>query len=69
MRRKLSEVDRLVGEVLDRLPPDHLLLLFGDHGMTASGDHGGDSTAELDAGLFVVAPRGMMGKGSDGEES
>lgn len=32
-----------------------VLLVFGDHGMTKTGDHGGDSTDEVDAGLFVYS--------------
>ena len=33
-----------------------VLFVMGDHGMTSTGDHGGDSTDELEAGLFVYSP-------------
>ena len=35
---------------------DTILFVMGDHGMTRTGDHGGDSSDELEAGLFIYSP-------------
>ncbi|TGZ65993.1 hypothetical protein CRM22_005585 [Opisthorchis felineus] len=63
MRRKLREVDQFVRAIISKLNENDLLVVLGDHGMTASGDHGGDSSAELDAALFVYSPRGFNSAG------
>ena len=44
---------------MENLYERDLLVVLGDHGMTASGDHGGESTAELDAALFVYSSLGF----------
>ncbi|XP_052279184.1 GPI ethanolamine phosphate transferase 3-like isoform X2 [Dreissena polymorpha] len=43
---------RNITRLLDK---DTLLLVMGDHGMTSTGDHGGDSSEEIDAGLFIYS--------------
>ncbi|GAA50064.1 phosphatidylinositol glycan class O [Clonorchis sinensis] len=66
MRRKLREVDQFVRAIISKLNKNDLLVVLGDHGMTASGDHGGDSSAELDAALFVYSSRGFNSAGEQG---
>ncbi|OON22210.1 hypothetical protein X801_01886, partial [Opisthorchis viverrini] len=66
MRRKLREVDQFVRVIINKLNENDLLVVLGDHGMTASGDHGGDSSAELDAALFVYSSRGFHSAGEQG---
>ncbi|WFD22852.1 mannose-ethanolamine phosphotransferase gpi13 [Malassezia equina] len=57
MPPKLEQMDRIVQEVLKRLPEDTLFVLLGDHGMDATGDHGGDSELEIGSALWMYARR------------
>ncbi|KAM9735635.1 GPI ethanolamine phosphate transferase 3 [Menidia menidia] len=56
MADKLTQMDRVIRSVIDRLQNDTLLVLMGDHGMTDTGDHGGESQKETDAALFLYSP-------------
>ncbi|XP_005362115.1 GPI ethanolamine phosphate transferase 3 isoform X2 [Microtus ochrogaster] len=56
MAKKLSQMDQVIQELLERLENDTLLVVAGDHGMTMNGDHGGDSELEVSAALFLYSP-------------
>ncbi|KAL4609488.1 GPI ethanolamine phosphate transferase 3 [Arapaima gigas] len=56
MADKLTQMDRVIRSVIERLQNDTLLVVMGDHGMTDSGDHGGESLKETDAALFFYSP-------------
>lgn len=60
MERKLVEMDRVIGDVVELLEEHDLLVVLGDHGMDAKGDHGGDSALEVDAALFAYSPKGFF---------
>ncbi|XP_070543027.1 GPI ethanolamine phosphate transferase 3-like [Ptychodera flava] len=60
MAEKLTQMDKVIGNVIDHMPDDSVLFVFGDHGMTTTGDHGGDSMDELDAALFVYSPSQLV---------
>ncbi|CAB3407098.1 unnamed protein product [Caenorhabditis bovis] len=55
MADTLRKMDRIIGETLNGMRDDDLLMVIGDHGMTITGDHGGDSDDEVKAGIFVYA--------------
>lgn len=57
MPPKLEQMDKIVRDVLERLPQDTLFVLLGDHGMDANGDHGGDSELEIGSALWMYAKR------------
>ncbi|KAK0085316.1 hypothetical protein PV325_005426 [Microctonus aethiopoides] len=57
MSRKLNETNDLIREIIDTLSDDVILFMMGDHGMTETGDHGGDSSNEIEAGLFVYSKK------------
>lgn len=57
MPPKLEQMDRIVQDVLARLPEDTLFVLLGDHGMDATGDHGGDSELEIGSALWMYGKR------------
>ncbi|KAK6179351.1 hypothetical protein SNE40_011734 [Patella caerulea] len=56
MSEKLLQMNSMIRNVTKVLDKDTVLFVFGDHGMTRTGDHGGDSTDELEAGLFIYSP-------------
>ncbi|KAM5300241.1 LOW QUALITY PROTEIN: GPI ethanolamine phosphate transferase 3 [Ctenodactylus gundi] len=56
MAKKLSQMDQVIQEIVERLENDTLLVVAGDHGMTMNGDHGGDSELEVSAALFLYSP-------------
>lgn len=62
MTRKLNETNELIKEIIEVLQDDTVLFVMGDHGMTDSGDHGGDSTNEVEAGLFVYSKKPLQDK-------
>lgn len=55
MSERLQTMDRILSDIVDRLPDDSILFLFGDHGMTLDGEHGGASPDETDSALFVFS--------------
>ena len=57
MRRKLTEMNKVIKETVEKMPNDCVLFVMGDHGMTESGDHGGDSENELNAAMFIYSHR------------
>lgn len=52
---KITEVDGYVGDIVDRLPPDTLVILFADHGMHAvqEGDRLGNHGSLLARDVFI----------------
>nr|XP_008506738.1 PREDICTED: GPI ethanolamine phosphate transferase 3 isoform X2 [Equus przewalskii] len=60
MAKKLSQMDQVIQELVERLENDTLLVVIGDHGMTMSGDHGGDSELEISAALFLYSPAALF---------
>lgn len=55
MSRKLSDMDQVIRNVIDRMDNDTVLLVAGDHGMTMTGDHGGETAEEVSALLFMYS--------------
>lgn len=53
MSRKLTEMNDVIKEVIEKMEDNTLLLVMGDHGMTMTGDHGGDTPDETEALLFA----------------
>lgn len=53
MSRKLTEMNDVIKEVIEKMEDNTLLLVMGDHGMTMTGDHGGDTDDETEALLFA----------------
>lgn len=60
MARKLQQMNDIVGDVMEKMEDDCLLLIMGDHGMDGGGDHGGDSLAEIDAGFAVYSKKKLL---------
>ncbi|XP_057354780.1 GPI ethanolamine phosphate transferase 3 isoform X3 [Manis pentadactyla] len=60
MAKKLSQMDQVIQQLVERLENDTLLVVIGDHGMTMSGDHGGDSELEISAVLFLYSPTALF---------
>lgn len=46
-------MDRIIGQTIETMKSDDLLIVIGDHGMTSTGDHGGESENEIRAGILV----------------
>lgn len=53
MSRKLSEMDEVIRDTINRMDNDTVLIVAGDHGMTQSGDHGGETVEEVSALFFM----------------
>ncbi|KAJ8613082.1 hypothetical protein MRB53_037134 [Persea americana] len=61
MSAKLSQMDKLVRDIIDLLDENTLLVVMGDHGMDTQGNHGGESWDELQAALFMYSKRKHFG--------
>nr|WCU24500.1 Gpi13 [Candida metapsilosis] len=57
MKDKLTQMNDVIGKVVDNLDDDTLLIVFGDHGMDYTGNHGGDSPDELESTLFMYSKK------------
>ena len=55
MQKKLSQMDGILRDVVDKLDDDTLLVVLGDHGMDQKGNHGGDSALETSAGMWIYS--------------
>lgn len=55
MARKLTEMNQVIEEIVDKMDNETVLIVIGDHGMTLSGDHGGDSNDEVEALFFMYS--------------
>lgn len=53
MADTLRKMDRIIGQTIETMKSDDLLIVIGDHGMTSTGDHGGESENEIRAGILV----------------
>lgn len=58
MARKLTEMNQMLEDVVERMDNETVLIVIGDHGMTLSGDHGGDTSDEVEA-LFFMYSKGQ----------
>jgi phosphatidylinositol glycan class O len=47
MALKLSQMNEVLSELIDRTGEDTVLFVMGDHGMTPDGNHGGASDLEV----------------------
>lgn len=63
MSAKLSQMDKVLREVIRNLDDDTLLVVMGDHGMDIKGDHGGESDDEVEAALWMYSRKGVFGRG------
>jgi phosphatidylinositol glycan class O len=55
MKAKLSQMDQVLRDVVERLDDETLLVVLGDHGMDSKGNHGGDSELETAAALWLYS--------------
>ncbi|KAH3665446.1 hypothetical protein OGAPHI_003630 [Ogataea philodendri] len=62
MKQKLDQMNSIIGDVIDSIDEDTLLVVFGDHGMDFTGNHGGESKDELEAALFMYSKRDYFGR-------
>lgn len=60
MKRKLSEMDDVIRDVVKKMDDETTLIVIGDHGMTLTGDHGGDSEDEVNALLFLHSKKSVI---------
>ncbi|XP_076257913.1 phosphatidylinositol glycan anchor biosynthesis class O [Rhynchophorus ferrugineus] len=63
MARKLTEINYIIKDIIDKMANDTILFVIGDHGMTITGDHGGESTEEVTAAMFVHSKRPLLSYG------
>ncbi|KAH3682417.1 hypothetical protein WICPIJ_006603 [Wickerhamomyces pijperi] len=57
MKDKQLQMNEFLGNIIDKLDEDTLLVVFGDHGMDRTGNHGGDSQDELEAALWMYSKK------------
>jgi phosphatidylinositol glycan class O len=62
MTAKLTQMNELIGQLLQKLDDDTLLVIMGDHGMDGKGDHGGESDDEVQAALWMYSKKGIFGR-------
>ena len=62
MNQKLKQLDRVVGELIENVDEETLVVVMGDHGMDPKGDHGGDSPGEVGAALWMYSKRPAFGR-------
>lgn len=62
MREKLSQMNQVICDVVQKLDENTLLVIMGDHGMDPTGNHGGDSPLELELTLFMYAKNHSFNK-------
>ncbi|KAF7286911.1 hypothetical protein GWI33_003178 [Rhynchophorus ferrugineus] len=63
MARKLTEINYIIKDIIDKMANDTILFVIGDHGMTITGDHGGESTEEVTAAMFVHSKHPLLSYG------
>lgn len=61
MRDKLRQMNDVIGEVINKIDDDTLLVVMGDHGMDKTGNHGGESSDELESTLFLYSKKSDAG--------
>lgn len=61
MRDKLQQMNTFIGDVIEKLDDDTLLVVMGDHGMDKTGNHGGESPDELESTLFLYSKSDSAG--------
>ncbi|CAH2351546.1 GPI ethanolamine phosphate transferase 3 [[Candida] railenensis] len=61
MKPKLSQMDDVIRQVIEKLDSNTLLCVMGDHGMDSTGNHGGDSKDELESTLFMYSKNKKSG--------
>lgn len=57
MATKLTQMNHVIEQLVDRVDDKTLLVVMGDHGMSVEGDHGGESVEELISTLFMYSNR------------
>ena len=62
MSAKLSQMDKVLREIIRKLDQETLLVVMGDHGMDTKGDHGGESDDEVEAALWMYSKKGVFGR-------
>ncbi|EPE29900.1 Alkaline phosphatase-like protein [Glarea lozoyensis ATCC 20868] len=62
MTAKLQQMNTVVGDLIDSVDDDTLLVIMGDHGMDSKGDHGGESDDEVQAALWMYSKKGIFGR-------
>lgn len=66
MSAKLSQMDKVLREIIRQLDEETLLVVMGDHGMDTKGDHGGESDDEIEAALWMYSKKGIFGREHSG---
>ncbi|XP_063922047.1 GPI ethanolamine phosphate transferase 3-like [Zophobas morio] len=55
MERKLTELNGVIEDIVDKLDDNTILFVIGDHGMTETGNHGGDAEDEITSAFFMYS--------------
>ena len=61
MCNKLKEMNRVIGEIVNSIDENTLLVVLGDHGMDEHGNHGGETENEVQAALWMYTRRKHFG--------
>ncbi|KAE8143234.1 alkaline-phosphatase-like protein [Aspergillus pseudotamarii] len=61
MCNKLKEMNCVIGEIVNSIDENTLLVVLGDHGMDEHGNHGGETENEVQAALWMYTRRKHFG--------
>ena len=57
MKRKLNEMNKIIGDIIEKMDNNTILFIMGDHGMTEDGNHGGATSDETKTILFAFSKK------------
>ncbi|CAN3375844.1 GPI ethanolamine phosphate transferase 3 [Diutina rugosa] len=57
MKEKLSQMNQVIADIIDKLDDRTLLVVMGDHGMDETGNHGGDAPDEVESAIFFYSKK------------
>ena len=53
IERKLSDTEKVIKKIVEKMDDKTTLLVLGDHGMTPDGNHGGETLLETRSAFFA----------------
>lgn len=62
MADKIAQMNSVLGDMMQYIDDDTLLVVMGDHGMDTKGDHGGESDEEVEAALWMYSKKPRFGR-------
>lgn len=62
MAEKLKQMNTVLGNIVQSIDDQTLLVVMGDHGMDPKGDHGGESDDEVEAALWMYSKTPKFGR-------